>query len=151
MFSKKPPAPGIRDLNITALALDQTRMMTSLPYKLDRIIDFDLFVIMATWEAIKENVLHALAPHASYVSTAKGVHCRPSSEHLTSYFECLCTSAALAADPAETPASKIIEGLSGEVTVISYAALAEPLGLETSTSAGRVRALSLPKPPPASK
>ena len=55
------------------------------------------------------------------------------------------SSAALAADPAETPTSKIIEGLSGEVTVISYAALAEPLGFETSTSAGQVRALSLPK------
>ena len=79
------------------------------------------------------------------------MHRHPSSENLTSYFECLRTSAALAADPGETPASKIIEGLSGEVTVISYAALAEPLGFETSTSAGRVRALSLPKPPPASK
>ena len=75
-------------------------------------------------------MLHASAPHAPYVSTAKGVHCHPSSEHLTLHFEFLHTSAALAADPAETPASKIIEGLSGEVTVISYAALAEPLGFE---------------------
>ena len=134
-----------------ALALDLTRMIPSLPYKLDRIIDLDLFVMMATREAIKETVLHASAPHAPYVSTAKGVHHHPRSEHLTSYFECLHTSAALAADPAETPASKIIEGLSGEVTVISYAARVERLGLETSTSAGRMRALSLPKPPPASK
>ena len=133
-----------------ALALDLTRMILSLPYKFDRIIDFDLLVMMATQEAIKE-VLHASAPHAPQVSTAKGVHRHPRSEHLTSYFECLRTSAALAVDPAETPASKIIEGLSGEVTVISYAALAEPLGFETSTSAGQVRALSLPKPPPASK
>ena len=117
----------------------------------DRINDLDLFVMMVTREAIIEKVLHASAPHAPYISTAKGVHRHPSSEHLTSYFECLRISAALAADPAETPTSKIIEGLSGEVTVISYAALAEPLGLETNTSAGRVRALSLPKPPPASK
>ena len=93
-----------------ALALDRTRMIPSLPYKLDRIIDFDLFVMMTTREAIKENVLHASAPHAPYVSMAKGVHRHPGSEHLTSYFECLRTSVALAAVPAETPASKIIEG-----------------------------------------
>ena len=45
-------------------------MIPSLPYKLDRIIDFGLFVVMAIREAIKENVLHASAPHAPYVSTA---------------------------------------------------------------------------------
>ena len=39
---------------------------------LDRIIAFGLFVMMATREAIKEKVLHASAPHAPYVSTAKG-------------------------------------------------------------------------------
>ena len=95
-----------------ALALDLTRMILSLPYKLDRIIDLDLLVMMATREAIKEKVLHASAPPALYISTAKGVHHHPNSEHVTSYLECLCTSAALAADPAETPAYKIIEGLS---------------------------------------
>ena len=94
MFSEKPPAAGIRDLNIMALALDLTRGILSLPYKLDRIMDFDLFVMMATREAIKEKVLHASAPHAPYVSTAKGVHRHPSSEHLASYLECLHTSAA---------------------------------------------------------
>ena len=46
------------------------RMIPSLPYKLDRIIDFGLFVVMAIREAIKENVLHASVPHAPYVSTA---------------------------------------------------------------------------------
>ena len=102
-----------------ALVLDQARMIPSLPYKLDRIIDFGLFVVMAIREAIKENVLHASAPHAPYVSIAKGVQRHPSSEHLISYLECLRTSAALAAVPAETPASELIEGLSGEVTVIS--------------------------------
>ena len=51
-----------------ALALDLTRRILSLPYKLDRIIDFGLFVMMATREAIKENVLHASALHALYVS-----------------------------------------------------------------------------------
>ena len=88
------PASGI---NIMALALDLTRRILSLPYnlyKLDRITDFDLFVMMATLEAIKEKVLHASAPHAPYVSTAKGVHRHPSSEHLASYLECLRTSAA---------------------------------------------------------
>ena len=44
-------------------------------------------------------------------STAKGPI--PSLEHLASYLECFRTSAA---EPAETPASKIIEELSGEVT-----------------------------------
>ena len=44
-----------------ALALD--RMIPSLPYKLDRIINFGLFVVRAIREAIKENVLHASAPH----------------------------------------------------------------------------------------
>ena len=61
-----------------ALVFDQTRMIPSLPYKLDRIIDSGLFVMMATREAIRENVLHASAPHAPYVSMAKGVHCHPS-------------------------------------------------------------------------
>ena len=47
------------------------RMIPSLPYKLDRIIDFGLFVVMVIREAIKENVLHASAPLAApYVSTA---------------------------------------------------------------------------------
>ena len=59
---------------------------------------------------MKENVLHASAPHAPYVSTATctRMHRHPSSEHLTSYFECLHTSAALAAVPADTHTSKII-------------------------------------------
>ena len=64
MFSEKPLAAGIRDLSIMALALDLTRMILSLPYKLDSIIDFDLLVMMATREAIKEKVLHASVPHA---------------------------------------------------------------------------------------
>ena len=67
MFSEKPPAAGIRDLIIMALALDLTRRILSLPYKLDSIIDFDLFVMMATRKAIKEKVLHASAPDAPYV------------------------------------------------------------------------------------
>ena len=46
-----------------ALALDRARMIPSLPYKLYRTIDFGLFVVMAIREAIKENVLHASAPH----------------------------------------------------------------------------------------
>ena len=79
MFSEKQsPVAGIRDLINMALALDQARMIPSLPYKLDRIIDFGLFVVMAIQEAIKENVLHASAPHAPYVSTAKGVQRHPS-------------------------------------------------------------------------
>ena len=54
------------------------------------------------------------------VSTAKGgVQHHPSSEHLVSYLECLRTSAALAALPAEVPAYEIIEELSNVVTVIS--------------------------------
>ena len=66
-----------------ALALDRTRMIASLPYKLDRIMDFGMLVIMATLEAIKEKVLHASAPHAPYVSTViKGVQHHLSSEHL---------------------------------------------------------------------
>ena len=51
------------------LALDLTRMIPSLPYKLDRIMDIGLYIIMATLKAIKENVVHASAPHAPYVST----------------------------------------------------------------------------------
>ena len=68
-----------------ALALDRARMIPSLPYYMDRIIDFGLFVVMAIQEAIKENVLHASAPHAPYISTAQGVQRHPGSEHLTSF------------------------------------------------------------------
>ena len=79
MFSEKQsPVAGIRDLVNMALALDQARMIPSLPYKLDRIIDFGLFVVMAIQEAIKENVLHASAPHAPYISTARVVQRHPS-------------------------------------------------------------------------
>ena len=60
-----------------ALALDRARMIPSLPYKLDRIINFGLFVVMAIREVVKENVLHASAPHAPYVSTAKGAQHHP--------------------------------------------------------------------------
>ena len=81
------PVAGFRDLISMALELDRMRMIPNLSYKLDRIIDFGLFVVMAIREAIKENVLHASVPHAPYVSTAKGVQCHPSSEHLTSYLE----------------------------------------------------------------
>ena len=97
------------------------QMIPSLLYRVDRIIDFVLFVMMAIREAIiiKEKVSRASVPQAPYVSTARGVQRHPSSEHLTLYLERLRTSAALAAVPAETPASKMIEGLSGEVTVIS--------------------------------
>ena len=51
------------------------------------IINFGLFIMMATWEAIKVNVLHALAPHAMLRSfyTANVVQCHPSSEDLTCY------------------------------------------------------------------
>ena len=108
---KQSPVAGTRDFISMALALDQTRMIPSLPYKLDRIMDFGLFIVMAIREAVKENVLHASAPHAPYVSTAKRVHRHPSSEHLASYLECLRTSAALAAVPAETPASNIVGGI----------------------------------------
>ena len=61
-----------------ALTFDWTRMTPSL---LDKITDFGLFVRMATQEAIKENVLHASAPPALYIFTAKGVQCHPYSEH----------------------------------------------------------------------
>ena len=93
-----------------------------LPYKFDRIMDFGLFVTMATQEAINENtnMLHASAPQAPHGSTAKGrVQRHPSSEYLT---PCLRTSAALAARlllPAEAPTYEIIEELSSVVTVIS--------------------------------
>ena len=74
---KQSPVASIRDLINMALALDWAGMIPSLPYKLDRSIDFGLFVVMAIREAIKENVLHASAPHAPYVSTAKGAQRHP--------------------------------------------------------------------------
>ena len=82
------PVTGTGDLIKMALALAGTKMMPSLPYKVDRIVDFDLFVMMAVREAIKEKVSQASVPHAPYVSTAKGVQRHPSSEHLESYLEC---------------------------------------------------------------
>ena len=65
-----------------ALALDRTRMIPSLLHRVDRIIDFDLFVMMAIREAIKEKVSRASVPHAPYVSTAREVQRHPSSEHI---------------------------------------------------------------------
>ena len=81
MFSmKQPPVVGIRNLITMG-------MIPSLPYRLDRIMDFALFVMMAIREAIKENALHASAPQALYVSTANGMQRHPSSEHLARYLE----------------------------------------------------------------
>ena len=60
-----------------ALALPRTKMIPSLPYKMDRIIDFDLFVMMAVREAIKEKVSQDSVPHAPYISTTKGVQRHP--------------------------------------------------------------------------
>ena len=54
---------------------------------------------------------------APYVSTASGMHCQPSSEHLVSFCSCFLDSAALTVIPAETPLLKqFCMGLSGEVT-----------------------------------
>ena len=74
-------------------------MIPSLPYKLDH----RLWFVRSDGNPGSNK---ASAPHAPYDSTAKGVHHHPSSEHLASDLECLCISAALAAVPAETPASK---------------------------------------------
>ena len=59
-------------------------------------------------------------------------------------------SAAFAATPAETPASETILGLSGEVTVMSKAAVSLTPQLVTRISAGLVLSSLLPKPHPAS-
>ena len=67
------PVAGTGDLISMALALDRTRMIPSLLYRVDRIIDFDVFVMMAIREAIKEKVSRASVPHAPYVFTARGV------------------------------------------------------------------------------
>ena len=79
------------------------------------------------------------------------MHCQPSSEHFVSLCSCFHDSAALAATPAKTPASEIILGLSGEVTVMSKAEVSLIPQLDTRISAGRVMSSSLPKPHPASR
>ena len=56
-------------------------MIPSLLYRVDRIIDFDVLVMMAIREAIQK-VLRASVPHAPYISTARGVQRHPSSEQL---------------------------------------------------------------------
>ena len=73
---------------------------------------------MASRVAMQEKALHASAP---YVSTARGMHCHPSSEHFVSLCKCFCDSAAFAAARAteEPPTSETILELSGDVTVIS--------------------------------
>ena len=40
------------------------------------------FVSMALCMAMQEKALHASSPQTPYVSTASGMHCQPSSEHL---------------------------------------------------------------------
>ena len=46
-------------------------MVERLPYRLDRTSDLDLLIRMATRDAISENGLQALAPHAPLFSTAE--------------------------------------------------------------------------------
>ncbi|KAL5500585.1 hypothetical protein EMCRGX_G012174 [Ephydatia muelleri] len=60
------------------------------------------------------------------------------------------TDHCFSATPAETPASETILGLSGEVTVMSKAAVSLTPQLDTRISAGLVLSSLLPKPHPAS-
>ena len=88
--------------------------------------------------AMQEKALRASSPQAPYVSTASGMHCQPSSEHFVSFCSCFLDSAAFAATPAEIPASETILGLSGEVTVMSKAAVSLIPQLDTRISAGLI-------------
>ena len=106
-----------------ALAFALTSTMLSQPYRSTKAWDLLQFVRMASRIAMQEKAMHASSPQAPYVSTASGMHCQPSSEHFVSFCSCFLDSAALAATLAETPASETILGLSGEVTVMSKAAV----------------------------
>ena len=61
----------------------------------------------------------AYLPQAPYDSETRGMHVHPSSEHFLSLAECFLSSVATAADPAVTPASERLDGLSGDLTVRS--------------------------------
>ena len=51
------------------------------------------------------------------------MHCHPNSEHFSSFFSCLHSSATLAATPDDVPASTMSEGLrGGDITETSKAA-----------------------------
>ena len=68
----------------------------------------------------------------------RGIHTQPSSEHLGSFALCFLASASSAAAPSDKLAVVRMEGIKGEVTVMSRAACFPLSQLRTSTSAGRV-------------
>eukprot|EP00731_Ephydatia_muelleri_P011403 Em0006g297a len=80
--------------------------------------------------------LARIALATDLVSTANGTQVHPSSKHLGSLATCLRDSAATAAAPAVEQDSSRMEGLSGDVTVISKAAGKPFSHLVTRTSAG---------------
>ena len=80
----------------------------------------------------------ASLPQFPYVSTARGIHTQSISEHLGSFALCFLASASSAAAPSGKLAAVRMEGIKGEVTVMSRAACFPLSQLRTSTSAGRV-------------
>ena len=72
--------------------------------------------------ARREKEVWASLPQFPYVSTARGIHTHPSSEHLGSFALCFLASASSAAAPSDKLAAVRMEGIKGEVTVMSRAA-----------------------------
>ena len=72
------------------------------------------------------------------VSTARGIHTQSSSEHLGSFALYFLASASSTAAPSDKLAAVRMEGIKGEVTVMSRAACFPLSQLRTCTSAGQV-------------
>ena len=100
----------------------RTRVKLRRPYRLQTTLDLGELVLVARYDASRENACTASLPQAPYDSATRGIHVHPNSEHLASLAECFLSSAATAADPAVRPASEIKVGLSGDTTVRSKAA-----------------------------
>ena len=81
-----------------------------------------LLELVARREARRDSDSMASAPQAPYTSTTMGTQTHPSSLHFPSLASCFLCSVALAATPAESPASKKTLELSSDVTDMSNAA-----------------------------
>ena len=72
-----------------ALALDRTRIIPSLPYKLDKIMDFGLFVMMATQlgsEHLQGGIANCCTQSHSHIDSGKYVG-RSIRKHPEAYYD----------------------------------------------------------------
>ena len=128
-----------------ALAFALTSTMLSLPYRSPKTWDLLQFVSIASRMSMQEKALHASSPQAPYMCPLLVEYTANQALNTLCHFVHVFLILQL------FPASETILGLSGEVIVMSKAAVSLTPQRDTRILAGLVLNSSLPKPHPASR